>query len=400
MTNKEYTEYKDIKASLLEYCYKGVSVGKLAGFNVAYMVYFFSSMSILEKIKLAINFLFFIPDISFPDKRAEAVFGWSIKREDYKNLSDSYKAKMGKSFSDMCLSFEGCSKKLRVDFTALCFAAKLMMKFKNHGLKTKAIVFLSTYKSVSFLNHLEDVFHQDELKIYLSFNSSFDYESILTIFLRSKGVLTYSMQHGMYFKYENRIPFDIVNYENVAAKYLLVWGGYTQDQISDYLPENCEVVVFGHPQYEDRKNGFHDVNSNNVLVGLPRRLYEKEIVRLLDLLGSNAFKNYIFFIRPHPDNDKNILNDYAEGNENFVLSNESTLERELKGRGFLCFVGFNSTLLFEVSHYGLPVFQFITGNDEFLKAGFDEFISQDELLELLSVKAKVPPVVKAKGYFQ
>lgn len=399
MKNEKYLKYKKIKSSLAKYGYKDISTDKLAGFNVAYIVYSFASMSLTEKIKLLINFLFFIPRVKFSAGESRAVYGWSIDRKDYKFLSDGYKKSMDKCFTDLCLSFQGASKKIRIDCKSLWVAGKIAYHADLSEAKDKAIVFFSVYKSISFLNYLEKNFDASGLEIYLSFNSSFDYESVLTLFLKGKNVLTYSMQHGMYFKYENSIPFDVINYENVTADYLLAWGEFSKQQIADYLPKETKVIVFGHPHHKDDSFDFQRKDSNKILVGLPRQLYIQENKKLLSLIKSKDLKNYCFSVRPHPSNDKDSIRKMIQDHENIIISDEKNLIDELRDGGFACFVGYNSTLLFEVAHYGLPVLQFLSGNDEFLKAGFYEFKTPDEFMKIVSDKTALSDKPKEISYF-
>ena len=107
---------------------------------------------------------------------------------------------------------------------------------------------------------------------YIAFNSSYLVESFLTYYFRNRGIKTYSLQHGMYFNYINDTPYDVINFENVCADKLLVWGEYSKKEITPLMPKSSDCAVFGYPDSKFPVIS-SQVSSDKILVLLPRDIY-------------------------------------------------------------------------------------------------------------------------------
>jgi len=79
---------------------------------------------------------------------------------------------------------------------------------------------------------------------YIAFDSSYLVEFFLSFYFRSRGIETYSLQHGMYFKYTNGTPFDAINYENACADELLVWLMFSKSEIEGLILKSSSVRIF------------------------------------------------------------------------------------------------------------------------------------------------------------
>lgn len=369
------------------HCYDGVNLKNLTAYFVADNIYYFQSKNLLQKLKHILR-IFFIPKLDLIKKNNDSLYSFSIDRNDYSRLADSYIRKLDKNFDEMDL---GSSNGLKFKFsiTVLKKVFGLSKKLKSEGMKTKdCLIFIhSAVQSLSYYEELKKIPDLATYKTHLSFNSSYYYESVLTTYMRANGITTLSMQHGMYYKFQNDPPFEMIGMFFCPAEYLLAWGEFTKNQLENILGEDTKIIVFGHPLYSQTDGSFNKspsrTSEEKVLVLLPRITYKNEIFSLLRILKHETLLGYRFIIRPHPSL-KNILKEIPSNNINFELSMECFLEDEFK-QNISCVIGFNTTTLFESTIFSKDIIQYISGNDEFKNVGFTEF---DDPFSLKSHLAK------------
>lgn len=383
MKNEKYEQYKKIKDSWSDRNYDDIGLDRLAGYFIADMVYHFKSKTFLSKLKTLIRYFMFIPTVRSKGLTKEELFGWSIKRADYKKLSDAYLKKLGWKFDDICLGPKVLGRSFRIDFSALFYTIRQVNSNQALTFNQKLISLISIHAAISFYRFLQNNFViHDQLKKYLSFNSSFEYESVFTSFLRKNNIETYTMQHGMYFEFKNEIPFEMIGMYFSTAEYFLAWGEFTSSQIGKFIEPYTTILIFGNPLYSsaDDLESVFSHQSKKILVCLPRINYKKESEKLLSLLSEKEFIRYEFFIRPHPSL---VVSDLElKPFNNFKISTKKTLADEFH-HSYLAMIGFNTTVLFESIFYKLPILQFRTGNDEFFDAGFTEFKDKESLINLI-----------------
>lgn len=379
----KFDKYIRLKKELAGVGFDSVKVPCLAGFFIAELCYVDGALNFFKK--LVRNFLL-VPRIEFVPSSDKALFGWSIARPDYSRLSDAYKQNFGCDFEDLCLSGDMTNWHLQWDARALSMSLCSAMSIKG-TIKERLIVFSSAYAGANYLRYLDKSLDGVSPLFYLSFNSSFRYESVLTLYFRRKNIKTYSLQHGMYIDYKNDKPIDIINYENCTAAVLLLWGEFTKKQIEKKVPSDVELRVAGYPLL-----GGGDLKalarenpclSKKIIVLLPRVVYRKECFRLLDILSDSIFCEYTFRLKLHPNFDVESVKSYIQAGGNVSLIETLSLDDILSEGGWRLLISFNSTALFESCLYGIPAAQFVSGNDEFLDEGFQQFNSVSELMSIL-----------------
>jgi hypothetical protein len=399
LKNQYFNRYKKLKSSLVNQRYSDISLQSLCGFFLADFVYNFQKRRFRGKLKQIFVSLFFVPRLGEIQVSKDSLFIWTLTRPDYKKLADEYKKRLGWDFQDLCLGGDLVGYKFRVDFSVFRESKNIAVKLNGLTWRERVIVFLSAVRALNSLKYFQSSIALNGLKRCLSFNSSYEYESIFSGYLRSCGVDTFSMQHGMYFEYKNEIPFDVINYENVAAKNILTWGEFSKAQIESYLPEGTQVIVFGNPMYCDTPKPVRQVGSSNkILVCLPRVIYWKEVVCLIATISAEELNCYRFVLRPHPSLDLASIKNLCSPAENIEISNRKTFSAEFDD-DYMLVIAFNSTVIFESLFYGIPVAQYVSGNDEFKGVGFKEFATAHDLLELLSLEHAEFKKVGVKYYF-
>lgn len=237
------------------------------------------------------------------------------------------------------------------------------------------ISFLNSYARVT-IKELESINLCAEK--YIAFNSSYFFESFLCFYFKKRGVHTSSLQHGIYYKYENEIPFETINYENICADELICWSQFTIDQIKDIVPKDVVLLKNNYPYVTESERHKNSLQINKVLVLLPRIKYKKEIKNLIDILKKTN-ENYL--IRPHPST-KRLAKSLIGGQKNFSIDIKNNLSTTLLSGQFNFCISFNTTATFEAILFRQKVVNYVSGNDEFFLESIPKFNSYQSLLDI------------------
>lgn len=390
-SNTEFDQYQKLKGSLVGRYYKGISVNRLAGYFIAEFC-FSRQNGIVTRIKTFIRKLFFVPLLK-KQTGNQPIFGWSLDRPNYNRLADAYMQSMGLEFNKVCLYGKLLGWKLRFSYDAFFHSLSIFFEKSQLGFFERLWQASSVYAAINFLNYTARQFDCAEPQCYVSFNSSYAYESIVTLYFRKRLVKTFSLQHGVFCRYKNNIPIDIVCYENITAEYQLLWGRYYKDEVNDLMPSDTKLIVYGYPLKSDysakclgltnTKDALLHLIKNNVLVCLPRIIYERECVNLLKILSDDVFSEFNFTVRYHPDSRKEFLHGLVKSKANFSMSREATLADEIKRSRFLSLISFNSTVLFESILYGVKPILYESGNNEVAIQNISTFKDSTRLFSVL-----------------
>jgi hypothetical protein len=162
------------------------------------------------------------------------------------------------------------------------------------------------------IDRLYDLMKKSKIKSFIAFNSSVSDDAIMCSVLRKLNIKTYSLQHGFYSIYENNIPLDIINYENITADFLLCWGNSTVKNLKKFgVPVN-KLIIFGNPRIVLNNNRILKTPKfTNILVLLGRDIYHKsnlELIKLLEVINHN--NKYNFILKLHPTLPVKSLNKF------------------------------------------------------------------------------------------
>ena len=158
---------------------------------------------------------------------------------------------------------------MKLSFDSLPIAIKFLRRLR---LSIKEYLFILPYliRSIKLIDYINE--SNLSCKQYVALNSSVGIESFLSLYFKSKGIPTYSLQHGMYYEFKNTLPYDFINYENICADKLLAWGKYTSDQISTYATYKDQICIYGFP-FDDTSSANLSGNIGKILILLPRSMY-------------------------------------------------------------------------------------------------------------------------------
>jgi len=219
----------------------------------------------------------------------------------------------------------------------------------------------------------------------IAFNSSYLFESFLSYYFRKRAIPTFSLQHGMYFRYLNQIPLDVINYENICAENFLSWGEFSTTEIKPYLPNDVKIIQDLYPQ---PKITHATKKSEKILILLPRDIYIKEISSLLSILCNDPTE-VTFLVRPHPT-ARRMVAKICSLHNSLELDAEESLYNTLTKYDYKYCVGFNTTALYEAGLHNQKLVQFISSNDEFIIEDIAKFSNINDYLKIRTLDLAKP----------
>ncbi|MFA0087029.1 hypothetical protein [Vibrio sp. 10N.261.51.F12] len=361
--NKKYNRYKELKNKLFFFDYKDYPLDLVLGSYLARMVW-------QPSIRLFVSyFLFNVKD--FPNLNSgDTILTYSTKRNDYYELMSRFFPNIIPQYVRIESTGNGkvnnLFESIRATFRATVFLRNVKCKIND-----KIILVLGVSLAFKVIDEIEK--KDIKCKRYIAFNSSYLIESFLSYYFRKRKIQTYSLQHGIYFDYINEKPIDVINYENVCANEIIMWGEYSKREVENIIPSSSRCKVYGYPVEDIPER----MVSKAILVLLPRKIYLKECVELIEYL-KKFDEEYI--VRSHPSIISNMQEMELYKN-NISIDNNSSLKETLLKYRYRAVIGFNSTALFEASLYKQKVLLFKTDNQEFRNPGFKEIDINSSLSE-------------------
>ncbi|MDN3583736.1 hypothetical protein [Mucilaginibacter flavus] len=262
---------------------------------------------------------------------------------------------------------------------------------KNHRLKTsfkeRTCIFCYIIFYTNVFKTLELLFKNVDLskKKYIAFNSSYDIESLLTIFFKNKGMITYHLSHGVsYINYMISRPLDNVNGTNINADYVLVWGQSSKDDLinNHNLNEN-RILVAGNPKYPAKSISVKNTFKKGV-VFLGRDIYDTQNIEILNILGRvSPVLDINFEVKPHPRSDLNRLREVADKYSIKMLDTKLTMNELFKSENFDFSICYNTTAYYEAMYYNLICFRYGKGENENYMGLDDKFYDESSFSDLL-----------------
>lgn len=370
--SNDFERYKSAK-SKLSLTYKGYPINKLISsyliritYNstnpyefkfsrlIYYFIYSFSANRLIEILKLENIYSRLFPD-----------------RVDYENLIEGYRQKQ-KEHSDI-IDFDFVTDRkinlINVITSFFQILTRLYGSFKLIELIYLAAILCHFKNQIDRLESINDC----KTKKYYAFNSAYGYDTLMTLYFQKQGILTYGLQHAVYFDYKSYIPFDVINYENFCSEYFLAWSESSIEILAEYGLDPKNGVVFGHPLYVDGSINTLDSFENPLLL-LPRGIYDMSSSQLLNELVNTNFQGK-FGLKPHPTSNID-LSEFEDKVE--LVSNDISLDKLLKSGNYDCSITFNSSVFYQSWYFGIPSFLYSPGENE--KFGFEslKFSNIDE----------------------
>ena len=311
---------------------------------------------------------------------SQVLITYLINRSDYKDLA--YAAQKLYPGSEV-INIESLPKRKVSPFSVTYikhFWLSLWLIFSRNigdGIASKFYLIASVIKILNLIKFVEQ---QKETHIdkYICFNSAYREEAVLTTYFNKRNVETITMQHGIFCDFKIKIPFDIINHENITAQKLLCWGQSTIDYMSKQGMEESRFILEGNLKYRNIKIEYINQNFRSCLVLLGRGNYIATNNKLLEVLSEfNKTSNYPikFYVKKHPFLDDKEHKQFADIKNNIVfIGKEHTVQEVLESSLVDFSIAVNTTAYYESLALGKPCLRWIESENE-------EFFGMDDKFE-------------------
>lgn len=251
---------------------------------------------------------------------------------------------------------------------------------------------------VLLCNSIQELEKIDLSKVrkYLSMCHIIGLENLLTQFFREKGIMTYSLEEGIYMVYNKNFVIGSIAYENFATDHLLCWGQYTKDQYSEYGIESSKIYVAGYPKEQVLKSQKTNNRYKKCLVLLAGPLFGDVNSNLLSMLEFIK-EEYEITLKSHPVNYLQ-MEAYANSHLLSIVPQKQTISDCLNKGEFDFCVAVNTTAYYESWMSGIPCIRYYDERFDIFY-GFDDLFSTieqfNQILEQYRQKTKTESEVKA-----
>lgn len=187
-------------------------------------------------------------------------------------------------------------------------------------------------------------------KILICFADMQPIENFIAQMARAAGLVTVTLQHGLYVDYGDINTVNRVNYEHQPSEYFLAWGSVTADLIRRYHPGN-QVVTVGKPDiYTPMKASKLASNCEYITIIMDQHWYDSENIKMLKVVDIYCqSRNIDINVAFHPTNKRELYS-------NLKISYKTDLDITKS----LFIVGHTSSLAYEFMALGLKVFFYKT----------------------------------------
>lgn len=382
-----YSLYAKTKENLRLATYAGQSICNPASAVLAHL--FFDDRPMVKKIRRAIKLIRLTPRYSDRGNLVGETYIWHCDRDDQTRIALDIGSKLASkrkiSISYMPAIKEDAYESL--DWSAMYAALKISRTCKQ-PLVEQFYIFSAVCYTIKHLKAIDKHGITDAVTSLVSFNSSNTPECFLVSACRQRGIKTYSLQHGLYHRYRNERPIDIINYENVTAQTLLVWSEFCRAEIEAFHRDRAQVPDFdmqiaGYISPLRRQPAAKPPTATgpHILCLLPGKRYVADSVKLLNELDRLP-QDYHLTVRLHPllaGNDALIAALPARA----ALDESATLVETLSAQRYDLAIGFNTTSLFEVTLFDVPCALYSAPSLNLEAQGLPAFSNAEKIVELL-----------------
>ena len=267
---------------------------------------------------------------------------------------------------------------------------RMVRKHVSTSFKNKCMLAarLTSYRSM--IDELQKAFAGVNLegKKYVPFLATAYQETLVALFMKSKGVTTFTTFHGYFGRYEKTIPNDVVNGANIITDYVLTFSEEQRnDLIRDFNIPLDKVFVAGQPKYPYRDIRFsREVKKILVLSGIS--FYDEAFKTLLPILERLAEEMKVTVdIRTHPRSQIQEA-DIKPYSHLRLLDKKTKLIEVLKTNGYDLAITHNTSSYYECIYHNIRPLRYQVGENVSFEALTDGFATYEQLTDLLSLKVE------------
>ncbi|EWS98598.1 hypothetical protein BG00_09410 [Pseudoalteromonas sp. SCSIO_11900] len=371
MPKSDYVNYLNLKKDF-KVSYQGYPLEKILAIEL------FQSVN-LKKISLlkCLGKIFLVRNIKRIHFEAEHIYCiGNYKRKDYYELLSFL---INKTDSAKVIDLSLIKFRLSFSLKSTLFALVHIYKnVKSLSFKRRVYLLSVTIHTLNLIRQLDSL-PPIKTKLLTSFCSNLAGEAEIDFFIQKNGGKTLSVQHGLWYIFDEG-NVDSLVYENINAQKLLCWGQYTKDEFIKFGVPNDKLLVTGYPRAIKTLKPIKN-NTNQVLVMLSRKQFHQGNLELLLLLQSVAEKLGLrYHLKLHPSLEPSDY-EYFLSSENFTLSNNETIQNLLTKETFLFSISFNSTAYYDSYTFNSICLKYITGGiDDAIDIHDDSFSTAEDFI--------------------
>lgn len=387
---------------LNDYSYKNVKYGNILASNITEYLYNYKNyIKITSKmrIKWLYRFLYkMIAKYRYNGNQSidnKYVFSYFYPdRKDHLELFNKVTQQFNNSEIEK-VTYNNLCKKIQLDKKIFLRVRKLKLIDVYKSLRCRDIyskefclfIIGIIYQASFFIDDVNKLISNVKPLAYISFFDVHIYDNIITQIMKNNKVVTFTLEHGIYFYYNKSIQnVNILAYVNFISDYMLLWGNYSKAEMIKGKIAEKKLIVVGNPLYHFKSIGSHGDDKFFILL-LSQETYYESNIKMIEICNEFAEKtNLKYKVKLHPSNNikkykKLFVNRYcAEIYKNEVLAKELIKQ----GR----FIILHSTTLYiDALFYGKRVYRY---NDMYalpFDLANDKFQNLYELLGLIDRKA-------------
>ena len=259
------------------------------------------------------------------------------------------------------------TKRLQLSFRRRCYLAACLVAYKKN-----IDILLGSFQNIDLKG-----------RNLVPFSATTYYESLLTLFFKTKGVVTYTTFHGILGHYRQHITNDVVLGLNIQSDYALAFSKEQKADLETHFGIAAErIYIAGNPKYPYRDIAYDKVGKKClILSGVS--YYDEDIKKLLPLAEEVGQEMGITFsIKPHPSSmirEEDITQYPHIG----IIEKSQTVQQLLSSNEYKVAISHNTTAYFECLYYGVRPLRWGINENLNFKMLDEIFTSKEQLQQYL-----------------
>lgn len=271
--------------------------------------------------------------------------------------------------------------------STVLFSRQCWAYFNKYPFWTKVHLIQTLIVMNDMAHDLDSVIDWTRYKLCFCFYDAETFQNFLIQHAKQNNCLTATLQHGIMLakrsEISNNLDFLGIEFEAFVSDYFLVWNEFTKKEaIKSGIPEE-KIKVLGVVKCIGKAGLKRESKSKTIGVILDGVLQEENNKYLINI-SQNFAKSHSFkcLFRYHPDFKGTEYNDIIDASISEVCQKGISLEEFIRCISF-CIVA-NSTVLFELEYYGVPVLRYSSDNmkDKFRDYPSHYFTSEKDISEV------------------
>lgn len=309
------------------------------------------------------------------------------QRKDYKEIYNYVLSQLDKSSAQIQeIDLNQLKLKVFLSLSNLYWSFKLT-KDLELGFQGKIALYINICFQLNNLKALEKVDY--DFNKYLAFSSVHFTEAMFTSYFKTRGLKTFSLQHGLYELFHNKIPIDAILYENLISHKHLTWGNYTKDEFLKYGINPERIEVGGYPRFCYHNLKFRELGKGgDILVFLSRKQFHNANLEALTVLAEvkNIHPEYNFHLKLHPSLNTSEYSAIAKETSMKLLDVSSSISDLISSMKYDISVSINTSAYYESYLLSIPGIRFKHKSYEVNDGinNWDVFSNVDDFLEIMN----------------